>query len=127
MTRPTNQGQAGSGWRVAGRAAARTAATAIAATIVFPAIGAGSTAASAAAAGTAAASVAAHRAGRAAAVGGSLRAWGMNSFGQLGDGTTTNSDTPVKVQLPAGTRVTSMRAGCGHTLALTTAGHVLAW
>jgi alpha-tubulin suppressor-like RCC1 family protein len=127
MTRPTNQGQAGSGWRVAGRAAARTAATAIAATIVFPAIGAGSTAASAAAAGTAAASAAAHRAGRAAAVGGSLRAWGMNSFGQLGDGTTTNSDTPVKVQLPAGIRVTSMRAGCGHTLALTTAGHVLAW
>jgi alpha-tubulin suppressor-like RCC1 family protein len=118
MTRPTNQRQAGSGWRAAGRAAAAaTIAATIAATLVFPAIGAG----------TAAASAAAHRAGRAAATGGSLRDWGLNDFGQLGNGTTTSSDTPVKVQLPPGTRVTSMRAGCGHTLALTTTGHVLAW
>jgi len=56
-----------------------------------------------------------------------LRAWGDNQFGQLGDGTTSSRDTPVKVQLPAGTKVTSMRAGCGHTLALTVTGHVLAW
>lgn len=82
-----------------------------------------------AAAGRAAASAAGSRAGRpqAAAAGGSLRAWGDNRFGQLGDGTTTSSDTPVKVQLPPGIRVTSMRAGCGHTLALTTTGQVLAW
>ena len=64
---------------------------------------------------------------QAAAVGGSLRAWGLNNFGQLGNDTTISSDTPVKVQLPPGTRVTSMRAGCGHSLALTTTGHVLAW
>ncbi len=129
MIRPTDQGQAGGGRPTAGRAATRTAAAAaaLAAALVLPAFGAGTTAAGAAAAGTATASAAGHGAGRAAAAGGSLRAWGLNSFGQLGDGTTTNSDTPVKVQLPAGTRVTSMRAGCGHTLALTTTGRVLAW
>ena len=64
---------------------------------------------------------------QAAAAGGSLLAWGDNQFGQLGNDTTIGSDTPVKVQLPAGTRVISMRAGCGHTLALTSTGHVLAW
>ena len=64
---------------------------------------------------------------QAVAAGGSLRAWGLNDFGQLGNDTTISSDTPVKVQLPPGTRVTSMRAGCGHSLALTTTGHVLAW
>ena len=52
---------------------------------------------------------------------------GIQQFGQLGNDTTISSDTPVKVQLPPGTRVTSMRAGCDHTLALTTTGHVLAW
>jgi alpha-tubulin suppressor-like RCC1 family protein len=56
-----------------------------------------------------------------------MRAWGDNPFGQLGNGTTTASDIPVKVQLPPGTEVTTMRAGCGHTLALTTTGRVLAW
>jgi alpha-tubulin suppressor-like RCC1 family protein len=84
---------------------------------------------SVAAAGGAAASAAGSGADRpqAAAAGGSLRAWGDNHFGQLGNGTTISSATPVKVQLPAGTRVTSVRAGCFHSLALTTTGHVLAW
>lgn len=36
----------------------------------------------------------------AGAASGSLRAWGNNDLGQLGDGTTTNADVPVKVQLP---------------------------
>jgi alpha-tubulin suppressor-like RCC1 family protein len=84
---------------------------------------------SVAAAGSGAAAAAAGGAGRpqAVALGGSLRAWGLNDFGQLGNDTTIGSDRPVKVQLPAGARVTSMRAGCGHTLALTTTGRVLAW
>ena len=81
---------------------------------------------SVAAAGGAAAGSGADRP-QAVAAGGSLRAWGLNDFGQLGNDTTISSDTPVKVQLPPGTRVTSMRAGCGHSLALTTTGHVLAW
>jgi alpha-tubulin suppressor-like RCC1 family protein len=54
-------------------------------------------------------------------------AWGRNDFGQLGNGTTTGSDTPVNVTLPAGRKVTQVRAGCSHTLALTSKGHVLAW
>jgi alpha-tubulin suppressor-like RCC1 family protein len=54
-------------------------------------------------------------------------AWGRNTTGQLGDGTTTSTTTPVKVHLPAGTQVTQVRAGCADTLALTARGHVLAW
>jgi alpha-tubulin suppressor-like RCC1 family protein len=62
-----------------------------------------------------------------AAVSGTLRAWGLGSNGQLGDGTELTRTVPVKVKLPAGTKVTSVRAGCFHTLALTSTGQVLAW
>jgi alpha-tubulin suppressor-like RCC1 family protein len=58
---------------------------------------------------------------------GHVLAWGANSLGQLGDGTTTNSLTPVRVKLPSGTKVTAVRAGCFFSLALTSKGHVLAW
>ncbi|HEY1642189.1 MAG TPA: hypothetical protein VGG35_15965 [Streptosporangiaceae bacterium] len=54
-------------------------------------------------------------------------AWGHNDFGQLGNGTTTDASTPVRVRLPGGTTLRQVRAGCGHTLALTSSGHVLAW
>jgi alpha-tubulin suppressor-like RCC1 family protein len=54
-------------------------------------------------------------------------AWGRNTTGQLGHGTTTSTSIPVKVHLPAGTEVTQVRAGCAHTLALTARGQVLAW
>jgi alpha-tubulin suppressor-like RCC1 family protein len=56
-----------------------------------------------------------------------LLAWGSDGAGQLGDGGTTSQDTPVAAKLPAGTKVTQVRAGCFHTLALTSKGHVLAW
>jgi alpha-tubulin suppressor-like RCC1 family protein len=58
---------------------------------------------------------------------GSVLAWGDNAFGQLGNGTTTSTTTPVPVDLPAGTRVTAVSAGYDHGLALTSDGSVLAW
>jgi len=58
---------------------------------------------------------------------GRVLAWGSNSSGQLGDGTTTQRDTPVQVHLPAGTRVRGVSGGCAHALALTAAGKLLAW
>ena len=58
---------------------------------------------------------------------GKVLAWGLGSDGELGNGTTASSDTPVRAKLPEGTKVTSLFAGCAHTLALTTTGKVLAW
>ncbi|MEU8545366.1 Ig-like domain repeat protein, partial [Streptomyces sp. NPDC048717] len=58
---------------------------------------------------------------------GGVYAWGINNYGQLGDGTTTSSTTPVKVDLPAGVHVTALASGSNHTLALTADGRVYAW
>ncbi|NIL59822.1 cell wall anchor protein, partial [Salinispora arenicola] len=58
---------------------------------------------------------------------GTSLAWGDNAESQLGDGTTTNSSTPVTVDVPAGTTITAVAAGQGHSLAVTSAGTMLAW
>ncbi|HEY2549142.1 MAG TPA: hypothetical protein VGI64_01045 [Streptosporangiaceae bacterium] len=58
---------------------------------------------------------------------GKVLAWGSNVLGQLGDGSNTSHAAPVLVMLPAGTKAKSISAGCAHSLALTTTGHVLAW
>jgi alpha-tubulin suppressor-like RCC1 family protein len=58
---------------------------------------------------------------------GRLLAWGYNAFGQLGTGVTHGSNVPVRVRLPAGVRITQMSAGGGFSVALTSAGRVLAW
>ncbi len=58
---------------------------------------------------------------------GTVLAWGDNSAGQLGDGTTTDSSTPVAVNLPADTTITAVAAGDRHSLALTSTGTMLAW
>ncbi|WP_018801849.1 Ig-like domain repeat protein [Salinispora arenicola] len=58
---------------------------------------------------------------------GAVLAWGSNSSGQLGDGTTTNRRTPVAVSLPSGVTVTAVAAGAAFSLALTSAGTILAW
>ena len=46
---------------------------------------------------------------------GAVFACGKNYNGELGNGSTTDSDVPVKVDLPAGTKVTAVAAGGGHT------------
>jgi alpha-tubulin suppressor-like RCC1 family protein len=58
---------------------------------------------------------------------GAVFAWGYNTNGELGDGGTTTSDVPVKVDLPAGTKVTAIAAGGYDSLALTSTGAVFAW
>jgi Regulator of chromosome condensation (RCC1) repeat len=49
-------------------------------------------------------------------------AWGLNRYGQLGDGTTTDRTTPVPVD--GATGLTALAAGCFHSLALATDGTV---
>jgi cysteine-rich repeat protein len=55
----------------------------------------------------------------------SVHAWGLNSSGQLGDGTTLQRSTPVLV---AGlSKVVALAAGTSHSLALSSGGTVYAW
>ncbi|MCN0178145.1 Ig-like domain repeat protein [Salinispora arenicola] len=58
---------------------------------------------------------------------GAVLAWGANNVGQLGNGNTFNSNTPVTVNLPPGTTVATIAAGTNHSLAITSTGTALAW
>ncbi len=58
---------------------------------------------------------------------GAVYAWGLNSNGQLGNGTTTTPTIPVKVGLPTGTTADNIAAGGYHSMASDTAGTVYAW
>nr|WP_258326576.1 InlB B-repeat-containing protein [Bifidobacterium asteroides] len=62
---------------------------------------------------------------------GNAYAWGLNNFGQLGDGTSTDRATPVKVGTPAGTPTdfTYAQIGAGylHSLAVGSDGYAYAW
>ena len=55
---------------------------------------------------------------------GSLHCWGRNSFGQLGDGTQTNSNTPV---LATTADVAAVAAGQVHTCAVSFGGALQCW
>jgi len=56
---------------------------------------------------------------------GSLWAWGQNSYGQLGDGTTTNKSGHVRVG--ADSDWASAATGSEHTIAIKTDGSLWAW
>jgi len=61
---------------------------------------------------------------------GTIAAWGYNGYGQLGNNTTTNSQTPVAVDLTgvlAGKMVVAIAAGTDHSLALCSDGTLAAW
>jgi alpha-tubulin suppressor-like RCC1 family protein len=56
---------------------------------------------------------------------GSLWAWGKNTEGQLGDGTNTNRDAPIKIGLSIDWA--EIHAGYGHSLARKKDGTIWAW
>jgi alpha-tubulin suppressor-like RCC1 family protein len=56
---------------------------------------------------------------------GTVWAWGYNYYGQLGDGTTTQSSTPVSN--PGFSGASMVAAGYSHTIALKSDGTVWAW
>ena len=58
---------------------------------------------------------------------GTVLSWGIGQAGELGDGKTKNSASPVRVSLPKGTKVKAISAGCAHNLAVTASGKLYAW
>lgn len=58
---------------------------------------------------------------------GSVYAWGMNMYGELGDGTLKQRLLPVLVHLPAGVTIVAIAAGEFHSLAVSSTGAVYAW
>jgi alpha-tubulin suppressor-like RCC1 family protein len=56
---------------------------------------------------------------------GGVRCWGYNTYGQLGDSTTTNCSSPPTSDVLTG--VQAITAGYEHTCALMTTGGVRCW
>ena len=58
---------------------------------------------------------------------GSVWAWGNNAHGQLGDGTRTDSDVPVRVHVPAGVTFVGVNSGGYASYAIDAEGRLWAW
>lgn len=57
--------------------------------------------------------------------GGEVRCWGWNAYGQLGNGSGTDSSTPVAVTGITG--ATQIAAGMGHSSAVVAGGEARCW
>jgi alpha-tubulin suppressor-like RCC1 family protein len=53
--------------------------------------------------------------------------WGKTYAGELGNGTTTDSNVPVAVTMPGGVAFSAIASGLSYTCALTTTGTVYCW
>ena len=62
---------------------------------------------------------------------GNAYAWGLNNYGQLGNGNTSNRNTPIIVKKPAGVSTdftyVQVSAGTDHSLAVGSDGYAYAW
>jgi alpha-tubulin suppressor-like RCC1 family protein len=59
--------------------------------------------------------------------GGAIYCWGNNSYGQLGDGTTTHRSIPMPLSIPAGVTFASITVGYSHTCASTIVDTIYCW
>ena len=74
-----------------------------------------------------AAAAAAATPARAADASGAPYAWGLNTVGELGDGTTTNHNSPQAITLATGVTATAVSAGGTFSLAIGSDGNLYAW
>jgi hypothetical protein len=58
---------------------------------------------------------------------GTLKCWGFNSYGTLGDGTTTDSSLPVTIDSGVGYKLVSTRGAPARTCGITTADKLKCW
>ena len=58
---------------------------------------------------------------------GSIKCWGYNLNGRLGDGTTADSNKPVAVNLPVGRTASELALGASHSCAILDDGSMMCW